>query len=277
MKYTASGEGVAEDPRATTATEVQGLLGLSVDEAYALGSSVAIALPHLAYQPICADLLEPASQWPFWGATVLRCEIPHAGFVEAARAGIVNQFLEMCKGRPNIKYLVLIDTDEGVDMQAPFKLAQWGRPVVSGVVCGWNPNRGIYASFMIDDPNGIARFPSVNKTGRMPSQGLMRAKRVGGGLVCIRKDVLETIIANGEVPFKLSEKEALHNCKSGIIAKGEDIKFCEQAEEAGFDIWVDLSVHATHYKTIPLRWPNANIDHGLNPSDWNVSEKDFTY
>jgi hypothetical protein len=111
----------------------------------------------------------------------------------------------------------------------------------------------------------------------MPAKGLVRCRRVGTGLVCIRADVLERFDEAGEIPFFLPESIRMASVKEMQIKTGEDMYFCEQAERLGFDIWADLSVRAKHYKKVAISWPDGATDSSLSVEDWSVSAKDWAY
>lgn len=277
MRVVQTGWHPADDSTAAVVDPFETVCGLPTEDFRALAESIFIALPHQMEDGINGGIVDCVPQWAIAGSMLARCLDPHGGFIEVIRAGIVRRFLDACDSNPKLKFCVMMDSDESCHWSAPYKLAIWDRPVVSAVVCSWNDKRGIYACFTIKDKNGIGRFPSVNFTQRMPRAGLIKADRVGTGLVCIRKDVLQAIDQSGDIPFYIPEQIRRDGAKSGSIKQGEDMVFSAQCERLGFDRFVDLSVHAKHYKTLPLTWPLVNIDPALNVEDWDVSEHDFTY
>lgn len=252
-------------------------MGMLRSEFRALASQVCVVLPYLHGQGITHSFVDTCYFWRICGSTVLRCEVPHTGFVEIARAAMVQQFLEARKRVPELRFLVTIDTDEDVGPFAPYQLAQWDKPVVSGIVCSYNEKYGIFACIMLKDKNGIARFPSVNGTGKMPTKGLVKIHRAGAGLLCVRHDVFEAIYAKNDYPFLLRDEDRRASAESGVLKIGEDMYFCQQAQEAGFELYADLAVRARHFKTMALQWPITCNDPTLRCEDWNVSERDFTY
>ena len=63
----------------------------------------------------------------------------------------------------------------------------------------------------------------------------------------------------------------------GNLRKSEDICFCERAEKYGFDRFVDLSVHAAHFKTISISGPKDSVDPDIDAIDWKPSKFDHRY
>jgi hypothetical protein len=169
----------------------------------------------------------------------------------------------------------MIDSDEAVDASAPLLLARWGKPVVAGIICGYNTKHGVFACFTAEDENGMPRFPCANNGTILPAEGLIPAYQLGTGLMCIRYDVLETMRAKGDEPFALDDWTRKQSFAEGTLKKGEDICFSERCEKYGFDRFVDASVHGGHQKVVQIAWPNAQIDPKLKPEDFVTSRKDY--
>ena len=268
----------AIDKKAEKSFVVSPLPGMTEDEFAELAQSILIMIPHRVSEGINPELAINFGTWARYGTPLSMAKDPHGGFIEAVRGGMVRQFLEYAEDRPQIKYLVMCDADQGIDWDAPYRLCQWDRPVVSGVICSIGSNRGIFANFTIKDKHtGIGRFPSYNYTRRMPSKGIVKADRLGTGLIAVRKDVFEVLDQNGEIPFYIPDDIRRKGAAIGTMKKGEDIVFSEQCEKYGFDRWVDLSVHGSHHKTVAIRWPADALDPNLDVDSWDVSEHDHTY
>ena len=256
---------------------VQPIMGMSPEEFAVLTRSMLVVIPYRPMEGICGDLAQTIGFWAIHGTPVAVLADPFGGFIELTRAGIVKTFLQYCNDHPEIDKLVMIDADENVPWDAPYRLAQWDRPVVSGVVCTSNPTRGVFACFTMKDAYGAARFPSLNFTRKMPARGLKQVHSVGTGLICIKKEVLRSIVDSGETPFIIQNSVRLQSIESGMLKEGEDIAFCRQAEARGYGIFVDLSVHASHFKLLPVTWPRSAIDYDLDAADWQVNDKDFAH
>lgn len=257
--------------------EMGPVLSMPVDEFEKLVKTVMILIPHRVDWPIAAPLTQAMAMWARWGAVVGCVPDNFGGFIEIQRAGMVRTFLDFAREHPDIDKLVMIDSDENVPYDSPFRLAYWDLPVVSGVVCTYSETRGIFACFTVKDENGVARFPSYNFTKKMPGRGLIEAHSVGTGLICIQKAVLEKIYDSNMVPFYVPEKERLAAAEGGMLKWGEDIAFCRQCEEVGFKRYVDLSVQAVHYKTMPVSWPRVALDYEIDPLAWKVNPKDYRH
>lgn len=263
------------DERATQVDTLMPIAGLSDQEFQELAESVLVCIPHRSDEGIAAGICTHFGMWGRLGLRVATVRDPHGGFIECTRGGMVQLFLEHAWQHPKVKYLVMIDNDESILWDAPLRLAQHGKAIVSGVVCGYSPERGIFACFTVKDENGIARFPSFRDTRTLPGEGLIRAEQVGTGLICIRRDVLETIREHGEEPFFIPEEIRKESVAKGNLTKSEDVCFSERCRRYGFDVWVDLSVHASHRKAISIGWPADAIDHSIDAIDWKPSPFDY--
>jgi len=252
-------------------------MGMSEEEFMGLVDSTMIMIPHRMSDGINAGLSQAMGGWARLGGTVATVVDEFGGFIEITRSNMVRTFMEYCASHPNVDKLVMVDNDENIPWDAPFRLAAWDLPVVSGVVCSYNENRGVFACFTMKDEFGIARFPSFNFTKVMPGKGLVQAHSVGTGLICIKKVVFERMYDSGVNPFYIPEATRIHAAQTGMLAWGEDIAFSRQCEELGFDRHVDLSVQAVHYKIMPIAWPKGAIDYGVDAAEWKVSPKDYRH
>lgn len=262
-------------PSTTAERQIAGpVLGLTEEEMGALASTILLCVPHRV-SGVTGNLFLNAGFWGRMGLAYGGIEDRFGGFVEVTRAGIVRHFLEYAKDRPSIDKLVMIDADQAVEWDAAVRLASWDLPVVSGIVCNYSDAKGPYACVAFKDRYGVARFPSYKHTKRLPARGLKEAHNVGTGLICIKKNVLETILNDGDYPFRISEKVRDTCFETGTLKEGEDTAFCRQCERHGFRRYVDFSVRAIHYKTLGIQWPQDGLDYELSPDDWTVDDKDF--
>ena len=266
---------VVEDPLKVKQTAP--LPGLSNEEFAALAASILVVIPYRANEGINSGICTHFGMWGRIGLRVATLRDPHGGYIECTRGGIVKLFLEVAEKTPEVKYLVMIDNDQAIEWDAPLLLAQHGAPIMSGVVCGYSPERGIFMCATIKDENGVPRFPSWKETKHIPSEGVVPIEQCGTGLICIRRDVLETIKAAGEEPFFVPEDVRIESVREGNLRKSEDICFCERAAALGFDRFIDFAVLAAHYKTIPINWPMDAIDPDIDVIDWKPSKFDYRY
>jgi hypothetical protein len=111
----------------------------------------------------------------------------------------------------------------------------------------------------------------------LPSRGLLKVHSTGTGLICIKKNVIETLFSSGQIPFYIEEKMRRDAVKTGVLQLGEDTRFSQQCENAGFDRYVDFSVRAIHYKRFGVSWPSTGLDPELRVEDFMVDVKDFLH
>ena len=259
----------------TRVENVLPMAALTDEQFQKLVASVLIVIPCRSGEGVNPGL---AMHMALWGRLGLKFSIlkdPHGGFIEIVRGAMEKLFLEMSDRDPEVRFLVMVDNDQQIDWDAPLRLCYHDKPVVSGVVAGYNSERGIFGCFTVPDAKGVPRFPSYRFTKRFPGKGLRKVHQVGTGLCAIRRDVFETLNENNQHGFLLDAELREDSYKVGHIKQGEDFSFCDKVRKAGFDIWVDFAVRAFHYKTIPLAWPEDRVDEELDANDWTVSTLDF--
>lgn len=270
-----SGHELDKDPQLGPAESAisNPLLGMSEEEIQALVKSIYVVV--LRQHAVCGQLLSVAWNWGAAGLRFGNVQDMQGGSVEIARGLCERSFLEFADQHPEIKFLVFVDSDEEPSPDAPLRLARWNLPIVSGVVCGYSPERGLFACFQALDDKGVPRFPSYMYTKTLPSRGLKKVHAAGTGLLCIRKDVIETMIDKGMHSFLIDEESRKSSYRTGIQRAGEDISFCRKAFELGFDIYVDFSVRAGHYKVCCLGWPESGLDDDLDAREWHPTSLDY--
>jgi hypothetical protein len=266
-----------ETDKNAVAPSTSPILNLSPADLEKLAGSILVAVPHRAAEGIQFGLLTASGVWSRLATRVGGISDEFGGHIDITRAGISKMFLDVCRDVPTLEYLVMIDADESVEWDAPYLLARWGKPIVSGVVSSYSKSRGMYACFTMLDEYGVARFPSVNFTKKMPARGLIEVEACGTGLICIHKSVFEKFVQEGQLPFLIDEEERKSAARTGILKVGEDISFCRQAKALGFTVHVDLSVHAEHYKMVCVKWPEAAIDYEMEPGDFKVNIRDYSH
>lgn len=250
---------------------------LSVGEFEALSQKILVAILHRPDEGIHASLSSNTGLWSKMNTAVAHISDQFGGMIEMTRSGVARTFLSYVQSRPNIEYIVMMDNDQSVPWQAPYLLCQWGKPIVSGVVCSFSLKKGgVFACFTLKDKYGISRFPSVKNTKRMPAKGLVEVDHAGTGLIAVHRDVFRAILQSGEFPFMIPEDVRRHCAATGNLRLGEDMAFCEQAIRQGFKVYVDLSVRAPHFKTLAVSWPDELISSEIDCRDWSVSDIDYT-
>jgi hypothetical protein len=249
------------------------MMGMEEEQFAKLAQSVFIMIPTRG--TIASDLALMFGHWARFGTTITAVKDQQAGFIELVRANMCDLFRRVRHDRPELKFLVMIDDDEAVPWDAPYRLAAWNEPIVSGLICSHEDHRGIFANIFVEDEYKIARMPSFNRTQKIPGRGLKECASVGTGLICIRHDVIDGIIEAGGKPFMLSEKDRDACFDTGVLKMGEDTTFCAQAKKLGFQTYVDFGVRGKHFKTIAVQWPQSHVDYSLDVRDWKVDSKDY--
>lgn len=270
IAYVADAHKAEIDPR-------DAIMGMEQEEFIKLARSIAIVIPHRGSEGVNAGLAANMGLWKNLGTKVEPIEDSFGGFIELTRGGIAKTFLNYCVEHQEVDKIVMIDADENVNWQAPFRLAQWDLPVVTGVVCSHSPRRGVFANFTKKDRYGVPRFPSVRHTGMLPTRGLIEIHSCGTGLICIRKHVFEAIFEKGDIPFYIEDKMRRDAVSTGVLKLGEDMRFCQQARDLGHKIHCDLSVHAVHFKLVGICWPGDHMKEELRPEDFEVDVKDYLH
>ena len=253
------------------------IMGVTKDEFTQLAKSILITILHRPSEGIDPRLYKAGMTWGMTGCHVEPVEDQFGGHIDLTRGMMARQFLSYCVEHPEVDKHIMIDNDEAVPIEAPFRLALWDKPVVSGVVASYNDNRKIFACFTVKDRYGAPRFPSVRYTGKLPTRGLIKVHGVGTGLLCVQKKVYETIFDAGENPFEIPKAIRDKAFQSGILKEGEDTSFSRQCERYGFDRYVDLSVHAVHYKSVGICWPATNFDDDMDAQDFKVDVRDYLH
>ena len=270
-----SGPNPGADCEADEVIEAAPLEGWTDEEFARLAASVMVVIPFRPSEGLTASLTENFGMWGRIGMRTGTVKDPFGGFIELTRGSMVDMFLTYRRNSPEVKYMVMIDSDQDVPWDAPLRLAAHGLPAVSGVVCNYSDARGLYACFTAEDRNGVARFPTLNESKVMPAEGLRKIHQAGTGLLCVRCDVLESLVEKHTNPFEIPAQYKDEAMKLGMLKKGEDMVFCDRIREAGFDIHVDFSVAAKHWKTLRIDWPEGARDRNLNPDDWSPSAYDY--
>jgi hypothetical protein len=254
------------DPRILAVWLIAALFWPLKTRARELCSQIYVAIPHRRSDGIHPKLFEYGQLWLNSGMSLAPLEDHFGGWVDLFRAWICREFLKTDK-----RWLVMLDNDVvPLDAESILRLAANDLPVVSGIACSMRPRVGMFACVAVKDQTGIARFPTTLDTKVLPGSGLRQVESCGAGVLCIRRDVLETL---REPPFLLPDRLRIEAVSLGYLRKTEDIYFCEQVRKAGFDVWVDFSVHCFHDKTIAVHWPREQLDEQLDAETWDVTSR----
>ncbi len=228
---------------------------------------VSVCVPVRPDAGVCLGLARMLSIW-YGEGTPWNCLSDHmGGFIETTRAKMAYDF----KFNQDEEYLLMIDNDIEPPMDLVMGLVRHQLPVVSACAMGVSAFSGPQLCFTVEDTEGKYRFPSLAKSGNIPSRGLVKAGHVGTGAVLIRRDVFEAFTFEGDdVPFFVPHAVRIKGMRTGELLLGEDLSFCNQIREKGFDCYVDMEMHCGHRKTTAMRWPRDAMDIKINASDWKI-------
>ncbi len=158
------------------------------------------------------------------------------GYVaEDSRNLLVANILDFHK---EVTHVLFVDADTvpmGMDMLDA--LLKRDKLIVSGVYPMFVGGKKKW-SYSVDYENGVHKLADFAKLPR----NIFQAGRVGGGMLLIKREVLEAI----EYPWFETQRT-----RTGITM-GHDFNFCAKAAGHGFEIWVDPSVICRHQNTQEL-------------------------
>jgi len=230
---------------------------------------ILIQVLHRPQEAIHSGLIDSSYTWVDHGCGFQRIQDQFNGWIHVSRNWQTRLFME----RKEFKFLLILDADEGVPWYVPYALAEWDLPIVSGMVCGFTAERGIFACVAVKGPDGKARFPNVRGTKTVPLKGIQEVHNAGTGALMVRRDVLEAMWGRYDKdksfgqPFGIPQKEQEQAALQGAMPRGEDICFTDRARALGFKSYVDWSCKIQHFKNFNLEWP-ADCIVDIDPKRW---------
>lgn len=152
--------------------------------------------------------------------------IPGDAFISKARNVIVQRF--MASGCTD---LLFVDADVGFDVEGVTKLSLAEPPIVMGLYLMKIPNKNRYPALMYDP---IIRHPS--------DPNLVKLHYGPAGFMRIRREVFVKMQEKWPDEYYVSDNGnkvydyfPAGRLKNNFI--GEDMSFCNRAQECGFDLW----------------------------------------
>lgn len=154
--------------------------------------------------------------------------------------------------KSDYEWLLFIDSDT----MPPFDVLEMtknGKNICSGLYFQWQGSTNkLIPTVYKDNKNDFRKeYKVFNETS---DEDLVEVDGIGAGCLLINRKVFETI----PKPYFLFEYD-----NNGLLAFGEDFYFCRKAQDAGFKIWVDRKMVASHFKTVNLKeinnWKNESI------------------
>jgi len=239
--------------------------------------SIYITVPVRPGDGIETDLARMLSIWTLAGIQWADTSHISGGFIETIRAGIAYSFIHDPFFK-NFQYLMMIDNDMSPnpgDVWLPYLLARHGEAVVGGCAVTL-AEFGPMLCFTVKDENGSWRFPAMHLPDgtplKIPARGLVECGHVGTGIICIRRDVLESFSWDASepdgIPFFVPDHIKKKAYKKMTPGRGEDVEFSAQCRRKGFKLYVDLEAHIGHRKPTVLRWFRENIDETMDSASW---------
>lgn len=81
--------------------------------------------------------------------------------------------------------------------------------------------------------------------------GLLKVNSVGFGCICMTREVVESVVQDKPIMVDTATGRQVHETfRLGITDDGhmlgEDVAFCFDARDAGYDVWVDPSIQCNH-------------------------------
>ncbi len=159
-------------------------------------------------------------------------------------------------GQTDLDYLLMLDDDHTFDPSAFMRLVSSGKPIVGAwayrrLVNQNDPTRSDHTSCVFrwhdtqDPTKGTVSIEGLEHT------GLQRVDAIGFGMVAIRMDVVRAMKAKADADAKAAKGPQWAGTRhKGAIFKfekfGEDIGFCYEAKQLGFDTWVDTDLVIGH-------------------------------
>lgn len=153
------------------------------------------------------------------------------------------------RGEVTYDKMFWIDSDIGWDVADFMKLYNSDKDIISGLYI----NEKRVPMFSVDKENAGAEIERILKSSE--PEEIFAA---GFGFICMKQGVFENIKRPWfEIVFQELKNE--DGTESILIPYGEDFSWCKKAKDSGFKIYLDSTVHVSHYKKV-----NARLDIGPN-------------
>lgn len=117
------------------------------------------------------------------------------------------------------------------------------------IIAGWY-SRVDGLTVALKKVGSSTQFETLAAQSIMDSKDLIEVDGIGLGFMCVKYEVLEKI-GYPWFKFTLPEKTELENGLH-VPMSGEDVWFCQRAQEEGFTVKIDPQVQVEHMKTVSL-------------------------
>lgn len=161
-------------------------------------------------------------------------------FIAKARNKIATEFLQ---SYPMATHLFFIDDDVGWPAHKVIEFLSRPEDIIAGIY----PKKQ-------DDRDFPVELEADATTGELiEKDGLIKARAVPTGFMCIRRRVLEKLAEQAgifrEYEIGAGKREFYNIFRTGVMNEefnGEDYLMCLNATALGFEIWVDPNIEFTH-------------------------------
>ena len=167
--------------------------------------------------------------------------------VDRARNQVVEQFFKATPAKP-FTHLFFIDADTVPPIDALERLIAHDKAIVSGLTPipkftedgGWYLIDNCFMEGKRDEHGKILETHIAER-----GTGLQPIFRCGTSCLLIKREVLETV-PRPHFVFEYNDAHTLHT-------RSEDIRFCDNARAAGFELYADTDVMCGHEKSLMIR------------------------
>ena len=172
-------------------------------------------------------------------------------YIHLGRSRIAKVFLK----RPESTHLCYVDSDNVLPTEAFLALAQRDLPIVGATYFGRRMSPEVIARNWTDVKRHRSKtvskqvrelileheLPVVNRPQYIEGAPLLKVDVIGFGCTMIKREVLETLSDKCDYMFGGHGQDI-----------GEDVSFCAHAQDAGYEIYLDLGVQLGHLKTYDM-------------------------
>jgi hypothetical protein len=209
------------------------------------GRSIFIALPAYDFKvslKLAISLARFTQMATKHGITVQIGSICGCSVVSRARNLLVKDFLDS-----PCSELLFIDSDINFEPEAILRLMAFGgADEKKGIVAAVPRVRDVNKTYIAD-----LHYDELNRL-TMNSMGLVQAGRVATAFMWVRRKVFEDLIEQNpdwtyydkRADADLSAVFDFKVTREGYI--GEDFLFCDRAQEAGYEVWIDPTISLGH-------------------------------
>lgn len=195
------------------------------------------------------------TEWALNARGIARGYIGRGGdqFIAKVRNKIATEFLQ---NYPMATHLFFLDDDIGWPALKVIEFLDRREDIVAGIYPKKQETRDFPVELEADSDTGSL----------IERDGLVKARAVPTGFMCIRRGVLEKL-AEAAGTFREMDADGTWQThyeifRCGVMNgefNGEDYIFCLNAQAAGFEIWVDPDIKFTHRGN--KKWSDNLADH----------------